>query len=183
MEFKVAIKRDEFSDGMGLLLKIMRKKRAKGEAVLSLEKNSLKVSMDGMTVSFNAEGVWPGQVRLSGQHFLNTGRIMPSGDPIVFQVEAGDETRLAIGQVKILCAVQAVDSNLIDMPVNPTLKDYLVLSDKYTEAEIGRSGISGPVAEAREQKDGLIRRALEILKPLGVTMEDISAIVTRAIKR
>jgi len=80
------------------------------------------------------------------------------------------------------CNWEISDRPPIQLPMNPTLRDLAQIAVSYSSDEIERAGAGVPVAEAKEKTDALIRKASEVLEPLGATAEDVQALVVAKLK-
>ncbi len=101
-------------------------------------------------------------------------RVPPSGDPIILELGNGN---LKIGNSSSTCVHVETEGGKIELPLNPTPLLVLQLVYRYTPADIEKSGLAKPVAEAEEWRDKLIAGALASLREFGVTQQELRNIV------
>ncbi len=176
------IARAELVAALRTLGKLAKTRQArKSKAILSWAPPALVIELAGYSVKVPAKGHLAGQIRVDATPLLALAIVPPPADPVVLVTEPPD--RLAIGTLKLKAGWQSVEANLIKLPANPTLPLLLALSERYTEAEIERSGCTRIVKEARERRDRVLDQATETLAPFGITRADLAALVNAAMKR
>jgi hypothetical protein len=150
------------------------------DAVLSYENGMLEICLNGHTIQATAEGSLPGLTRISGIRTINLSKVLPTDDPLII---AFDGERLYMGSFSIPCVWHNVEANPIQLPIDPSLTTLLGLRLQYKEDEIFTSGFSQLVNEAEGKRKMLVRRAANVLEPLGVRLEDVERLVDEAVRR
>jgi hypothetical protein len=181
---ELRVDRGELSVAVKTLAKSLRRKRLV-EVIVGYEDGLLRLQTDEVTVMASAAGQWPGRARVHHRFFLALAESLPTGDPLPVRVEEG---RFSVGRIRTDCVWQP-DGQTVPSPVpfrapaDPTLRDLLTLSHHYTDTELNDRGWLERVAEARQERRERIRRALNLLEPLGVDEKSLEALVEDAINR
>jgi hypothetical protein len=68
-------------------------------------------------------------------------------------------------------------ARIADLPMDAPLPDVLGLLTRFRPEEISDSGLTSQILGAQEQAATLIKRATEILKPLGIEREELSEFI------
>lgn len=148
----------------------LRKAAQSEEAILSLSDGSLVISMAGMEMSAQADGMWEGQARVSGRVLTAVAKMPPSADPVHIVIEG---STIRIGPLGYPVVWQGWAPAVIRLPMNPTLDLILAVGRRYSPEEIERAGLSKLVEDSRRKRDDLIARVVEVLKPLRIERKDI----------
>lgn len=72
---------------------------------------------------------------------------------------------------------QAAFRSEIELPLDPDFLTVLRLPFQHSNDRLERAGLMPRVREAQERSGRLVRKATEILWPLGVTEEDVQGLV------
>lgn len=170
--------RKDLIEALKPLRRIVRKKDWDSPAVVSMEGQALKVAFVGGAVSIPAEGSWAGEVRVPTLLFVrlavNLPKGIPAGDPLPIEVR---EDRLYVGTAWGRCVWQAAFGSEIPLPLDPDFMTLLKLPSRYSEDRLERAGLLPRVREAQERSRRLVRKAADVLSPLGVTESDLQRLV------
>jgi hypothetical protein len=176
---ELTVSRSELEPAFALLRKLC-KPRSSEQAVLSFDGACLHIELGGMAVAPAAIGQWSGQARVTGKFVLALAKVLPEGDPVKFSVD-GD--RLRVGTSVAKCAWKVGWNRTISLPEQPSHLQVLSLPVQHELFEIEASGYSGMLSESQAWREEKISDALKMLRDLGVTREDIEAVVDQAIAR
>ncbi len=72
---------------------------------------------------------------------------------------------------------QAEGSRLMELAIDATLIDVLRLAARHSKGELERSGLAARIENARARQAELVCEAAHTLSELGVTREDLIALV------
>ena len=179
MTISLTVPRNELVEALKLLRKHAKKKGA-GEAILSYESGMLTIQISGVVARAEAHGDWSGEARIPGKLLALLGSSPPPGDPVEFSVT---KDSLHIGSLSFPCVWQQKDAASILLPLDAPLPVILITALKYSQEQITKSGLSKVIANAEEKRDELIGRAAKVLKPLGISREELGRFVNEQVRR
>lgn len=179
MRYELKVNRAELAEGLNRLRKLAKPK-TNMEAVLSFEKGMFLMYLNGVTIQATAEGELPGLIRITGTRAINLSKILPTDNPLLIALE---DERVSIGSLTIPCTWVNAEPHPVQLSIDPPLTELLGAKLKYTEQEIFTSGLSNPVNDAEAQRKRLIRRAANVLEPLGVRLADVEQLVDSTLRR
>ncbi len=179
---ELVVQRADLEDALRLIRRLCRPKKGE-EAFLSFDEACLHIECGGMGVTPPARGRWAGQVRVDAKFVVGMSRLMPvvpKGGPVVFRFEEG---RLHVGNASTKARVQEAWSKCIDMPMNATRFDFLLLRHQHSREDIESAGYAGSVAEAEEWADRKVVHAADCLAELSVTYEQVRKLVATNLRK
>jgi len=178
MKYDLQVNRADLVDGLKKLGKLVKRK-TKSDALLSLEDGMFVVSLDGISIEAEAEGKFPGLVRIPGSKALTLSKILPSEDPLTF---AHDQQRFYVGTFSMPCAWLEGEPKPIQVPADAPLTHLLGLRLKHADDQISKSGLGSAVGSAQATRAKLERQAAHILEPLGVNLSDVRTLVESCLR-
>lgn len=183
MSCSVRAARKDLIEALKPLRSIVKKKDLNSAAVVSMDGHTLKVAFIGGSVSIPTEGSWAGEVRVPTLLFVrlagNLPKGIPAGDPL--QIEIRDD-RLYVGTAWGKCVWQAAFRSEIELPLDPDFMTFLRLPFQHSEDRLERAGLAPGVRAAQERSSRLVRKAAEILQPLGVAEADVQRLVQELLR-
>lgn len=182
MTFCVSVPRAELQDALKAL-KVVKPKSVP-EAVILFSGEELEIVLSGVTVRAAAAGTWPGAVRVGGHFLLGLAHAAPAGDPGQPVMVSVEEGRLKIAGTSCACTVEnSTPPGLIKISLNAALPEKLFVRQTQTDDEIARSGLTQLIEQAEEERDKLVTRAAEVLRPLAIQAQDLRNLVDDCIRR
>lgn len=175
----LSVQRAEFEAAFGLIRSLATPLPGE-EAVLSFDGERLCIKLAGMGVAPAAQGCWPGQARVGASVMLALANVPPAGEVIKFRIADGE---LRVGTTIAACAWQTERSDPIVLAENASRAEILSLPLRYETAEVEASGYAETLKEAETWRSAQIGLALDSLATLGVTREDLAAVVGEALQR
>lgn len=176
---RVEIPRTEFIQGLKSLRVALTGKNPP-DAILWVEDGFLSLKVGGSQVKVAAKGTLVGQARIKGKAIEFLRKAMPEGDPLVVQKKDG---KVGISNLSLTCTWEDPIPTTITIPINASLVHILGLWQRYTNEEIEKSGFVPNFAAADQERIKRIKQSVELLRPMGVTEEDVTLLVDEAIKR
>jgi hypothetical protein len=176
----VSASRGELHAALRTLARFVKKRERTADAVLTFAADTLVISAPGGEVTVPATGAWVGEVRVPASFLLGLAARLPVADPLPLRVAAG---RLHVGNVSARCVWQPRGEAGIELPLDPPFRMVLAVGLRHSPEEIVRSGLKGLVEKAQERRDALVRRAAEVLAPLGVVPDDLQEMVDEVVLR
>lgn len=176
----VTVARDELADALKQLAKFVRGKARVGDAVIARDDDGLTIETAGQTAGVAAVGAWTGQVRVPARFLLAIAARLPKSDTVAVRVSGG---RLHVGSISATCIWEEQCAPQIEVPLDPPLTLVLGMAHRYSAEDIVRSGKRGLLEDAQRQRDRLVLRAAEALRPLGVSTEDVLDLVDQVVAR
>ena len=173
------VDREEFVQALRLLAKQAKRKNV-GDAIFGYSDGMLRVYVGGVSATAAATGDWSGQARVFAGFVLAAAAIDLTEVQVSLRVEG---IRLCLERFSADCVWQTDESELIRLPINPSVLDILALTLGRSASDIRRSGIEAATRTAEERRDTLIGQAIASLTPLGVTPTEVNEVVERAILR
>lgn len=137
------------------------------------------VSLDGISIEAQAEGEFPGLVRIPGGKALTLSKILPPEDPLTI---AHDQQRFYLGTFSMPCSWLEGEPEAIQVPADAPLTHLLGLKLKHSDDQISKSGLASAVAGAQATRVKLEHQAAHILEPLGVNLSDIRLLVENCLR-
>ena len=172
----------EFRASLKHVLKLARSKE-RAEAVISFADGQVAIAFPGLEVRSAAEGVWPGEARVSAGFIQGLARRLAAtraeSGPWKFHVEG--ET-LFFGTYSTPCVWQGAGGRSIHLPADAPFLMQLRLSWSHTEEEIERSGLTPVVEAATERMTKLVARASKALSALDISEESVRDFVVQSVR-
>ena len=103
----------------------------------------------------------------------------PVEDPVILTC---DGEHLRFGPLKVACKWQPVSSTVLAQPRQAEWMEGLALKYTMPRGRIIAEGRGAEVRAAERKLDALLRRVAKSLAPMGVTAEDIEALVERRLE-
>lgn len=178
MQNTVSVSRESFLQAMKPLRRFVKRKDP-GEAIISMEAEELSISALGVSTGMPAFGRWLGEVKIPTRFVLMLSMAPPAGDPLILEVKDG---RFRIAGLSVGCTLNDAWKSEIPLPLDPTPAQVLDLLFRYGPERIEKAGLSKRVAKAEASAMRKVAAAADILAPLGVTVEDLKALVVRKLK-
>lgn len=177
MEHALEVDRLEFLDG----LRLAKKGKALGAAVLSYEKGMLKVQFSRFYFKAHAFGQWYGEARTSAPFFKGLAQRPPRGDgPLRVVYENGE---MAIGTASTRCKWIAIEPPTIELVPDASMVEILTVAARHSPQQIGQSGLAELVADTEKRRDALLAKAATILEPLGIEDDDLRRCLQDVLER
>lgn len=173
------VDREELQQGIAMLFKLARF-RSSEEVVLRLDGGGLSFSLGGASVTVEAQGRWPVEVRVPAMVLRALGAQLPGVDPLTIKVV---DRKLHIGPASVSCNWQPVGAATDGIPQGATLMDLLRIARNTSERRLEASGVMPRIQAARTEKNRLIEGAAATLQPLGVLKQDLEALVEALLER
>ena len=149
-----------------------------GEALFGYKNGYLRIEPGGIAGTAPAQGVWPGEARLSASFVVGLRAWLPASGNASLSVEAG---KLAVRAGSLTlekeCRWETTERPPIQLPMNAELRDLARIAVSHSPEEIERAGASVPVSEAKLKMDALLEKAAKQLGPLGVAAADVRELV------
>ena len=170
------------SDFVGLLNKFKKlcNPSLGEEAVLHFSNSALFVELGGMGEECPASGFEEICLRIRGDKFMAFAKIPPRGDPVDLWVEGN---KLRIGISIIACKKQELGDRKIDLPMDATTADILILKLQHSDKEIIESGHEKSVERAEMKCEKAIGKANQHLSEFHVTFEDLRKLINKCLLR
>jgi len=152
-------------------LKQIKRLRLTGEqpALLTYANGELEISLCGCSFRVEASGDWRGQLKAPVSFIQMSAVAPPGGDgPIAISTD-GESVKM--GFVVAKCKWTALAYPRIELPLDATLLDKLVLRLAYSTEDIERSDLKKTVEAAESERDRLIKKAVGMLAELDNFLE------------
>ena len=175
---KLEIPRASLLQGFKLIKKLAKPRKYE-EAVLSFDGEKLLIDMAGTHIAINAQGYWPGQVRVSAIWLVGMSKVPPSGNALIL--------RFADGHVHLQnsicpCAGQNTTVQLIQLNMFPDDATLLAQKLLWSSEHIEKSGLSAAIAEAEKVCMRRVSKAAQYLVDYKVSKEDIRYLIDRCLQ-
>src|SRR5688572_19240070 len=177
---RVTVARADLAAGLKLLAKFVRARMRASDVVLSWDGDGLALDAAGQSTVLPATGAWPGQVRVPARFLLAIAPRLPAGERLEIRVEAG---RMYVNNVSVACTWDERGEQQIELPLDPPITLILSLAHRYSAEEIARSGNARLLRDAQDRRDRLAIRAADVLRPLGVTPDDVVGMINEVVAR
>jgi len=175
IDYEVSMK--QWLDGLKLLGKFAKgKPNTWSDIVFEFDVQELKVSFNGCTTTMSVVGTGQGRAIMSGRIIKALPQV--PGSTIRLQ-QNGD--MIQINSVSYSCLWSSNDQSNITLPLNPSFIDVLRLTYLHSKDTLTHAGLSSKTDEALARKDKLIAQAVDILKPLDLTAEDLEKLLVQKI--
>jgi hypothetical protein len=159
--------------------RVPRKVRSRDRATLGFDGTYLTVeAFDQMFVA-RATGAWPGNAHVSSMLVRALIEVPPAGDPLIVRC---DGERVCIGTLRVDCRWQPVSEPLTGMSAVRDWVASLSLAYSKPRGRIVTDGLAQEVADAERKLAALVARVAKSLAPLGVTADDVRALVQRRLE-
>lgn len=162
----------ELAESMRLLNK-MSKHSASSELALTFGGDELMATLVGASVSVPAKGTWPGTVTVHAGVLKVCARM--AAGPTALRVT--NDERLEVGGVSFSCRCSPLATVRIELPLDPTLRDILMLRDEYSDEELLAAGLLEQVQAAEQKLESHVSSAAACLKDIGDFRERIRQMV------
>lgn len=174
---RLEVPRTQFVEELKRVKRVLKRKNP-GQAILSFADGHLVLTLGGAQIQLPATGRWPGEARASASWLIPLATVPPVQDPVIFQVKNG---RLYVATLSVECQWQRHDSAVLELPLNATLVDTLRLALEHDGMTVDRSGLTGPMLDARRAAAACIDGAMEHLAALGVDRKALEALVAQSV--
>lgn len=174
----VTVSRNELRSALRAFARVGRRVK-QADAVVSMDAGNLVIALPGITASVPATGTWAGSVRIAGEAAVLLARALPFQDPLHIRAESN---RFFIGNRSFPCNFSE-GTGALSVPVNATMLDLLLVAQAHDSDAIDAAGLRVLVDAAFEERDRAIAFAARTLAPLGVTVEEVDALVHAAVAR
>lgn len=179
MDAQVTVTKAALDRAIGILNRAA-KSRHDEDAKIYFEHGELVIDFEGASASLPAAGNWPGLALVPVRFFVALPKLPPTLTHINVRVE---HHRFHLGSSSIACEWEQASSSPVFLPANPTMLDYVRLAENCPDADIATAGLMETVTSAQEWRRALETKAFEVLRPLGVTSEDVSALTSQVLRR
>jgi hypothetical protein len=126
-----------------------------------------------------ATGCWPGNAHVSAMLLRALVQALPAGDPLIVRC---DGERVSIGTLRVDCKWQQVSESLTKAPAARDWVASLALAYTLPRGRIVTDGLAKEVSDAERKLAALVARTAKFLAPLGVTADDVRALVERRLE-
>ena len=155
--------------------KVFTPKRLKlGPALLAFENGFLSIESGDVTAVMRATGEWHGRATIPPNTLRAIATVPPSQNPLTISYADG---HLLIASMTISCEWHPVSEKLIQKLETPSLFDLLVMERTLPRSEMRSTALGIQIADAVQQAGKRIRKAATQLTELGVTEDEILALV------
>jgi hypothetical protein len=161
------------------IARALGKLTSNAKAIIGKNGPDLWIRASGVETSVYAEGDWPGEAVIAEAGLRALVSLPLKGDPIVVSMR---DDRLVVEGLSFPCEWHPSGSAVVQLPLNPDLREYLVADTQYDEATLRASGVFQQVQDAKAERDKLLREAGKVLAPLGVSEEALMEQVRRAVR-
>ena len=179
MDFSVTVDRKKFASALLSLKKITKTKKP-FEIILSYYDGFLLVQGIGGSMEVPAEGKAILDVHLPGLAMFKLAEVLPEASPLTLELAGG---KLHLGSLLLPCTTEQRKPFLIQMPVHPREADFLSLRYRHSMNEITRSGYVKQFLAAEKYRELSIKKAVQLLEPLGVKASDITSLVEGCLRK
>jgi hypothetical protein len=176
---KIVVPREELENAFRTL-EIAAKGKNPPDLIIQCHPGLLILQVGGSKVEIDGDGLLVGQARLSGKMVRGLRLVIPDEEEIIISQQ---QEYLTIGRSRFSCTWEEPESRMIRIPNNASLGHVLGIGQRYTKKEIEKSGLRTKFEAANREREQRINKALDSLAPLGVTHEDLVALVNEAINR
>jgi hypothetical protein len=168
-----------FADAIRLVVHLAPRRFA-GEVVLDATAEGVTLEYLGASQRVAwLDGADVFTVRASADQLRRLAATLGGARPLVLAVEGAD---LRVGTTVLRCAPAERPPADEGLPVQPSLSQVLAFAMGHSAAHIEALGLAPVVRAAERDRDARLRRALEALRPLGVTETGLRAVVDAAIR-
>lgn len=158
-----------------LATKVFTPKRLKlGQALFAFDDGFLSIESGEATAVMRATGDWHGRATISPEALRALATVPPAGEPIIISYADG---HLLIGSLTIPCRWQLVSEAFVCDLENPDLIDLLVLERTIPRAELKATPLGRRIKAAVQRTEQRIQKAMSQLADLGITEDEIRALV------
>lgn len=161
-------------------LEVAAKGKNPPQLIIYSQSGSLYLQIGGAFAHVPCEGNLSAQGRISGKLARNIRQFLPQ-EPIITITQQPEA--ICFGNWKISCEWETQLERIIKIPINASIGHILGIWQRYSDEEIEKSGLLHVFQKADEERQKRIEQALNLLKPLGVTHEDITTLVDQALIR
>lgn len=177
----IVSRRDLVAAAIQLRKLVKKAQLAKSELVLDFAQDSVALTLGVAKVTLPAIGCGSGRVFMSGLA-LDAVSMAANGLSAADVLVRIDEKMVHFGTTGVSCRWVREEPASILLPLNASLIDVLKLRYRYSQDEIAAAGLEQRLFEVEEAKAGLIARAAETLKPLGISSAALDHFVTERIR-
>jgi hypothetical protein len=144
------------------------------ESIVTFQDQRVIFSCFGEDTSIPATGEWPGEARVGMPFLRSVSPALPGRESVTMYVDLG---RFHIGKSSTKCVWQEAGGRVIRLSEEPSPRDALRLLRSHTRDQIEASGLDAVVRTAERDRDEMSLRATQSLRSLGVTSDDVHALV------
>lgn len=150
------------------------KRRKLGPALLAFESGFLSIESGEVTSVMRAAGEWHGRATIPAETLRAISTVPPNHDPLTISYADG---HLLVGNLTIVCQWQPLSQAFIHNLESPSFIDLLAMGRALPRSEMNATELGKRISSAAEQAEKRIRRALSQLAELGVTENELRALV------
>ncbi len=175
MDYELLVDGQHLREG-AKIFKLRRKVRASDKATVGFADGNAVIGALERGFVARATGLWPGVAETSAAIWVALGKCPPTGDEIHICYSEG---RLKIGNITIHATWLPISATLLAAPAAPDWVSALGLKHRVPPPEAVALGYTGQIAEAERKLSLLLARTAKSLSALGITEEDLHALVRR----
>ena len=138
-------------------------------AVFTHNQGRLRIDLGGCSFTADADGYWEGQAAVPVRFIQSL--LAPTGKK-PFTISC-DGAYVRFGYFRVQCKWGQVIHPRIVVPLGASLMDILLVRERHSQDEIRHAGLEMVVVDAETQAKKMTEQAAKILKPLGITHEDL----------
>jgi hypothetical protein len=152
----------------------VRKRLALGTVLMAFEGGFLSLESGEVTAVMRAEGEWHGRALFSPSVLRALATVPPIADPIPIAYAEG---RILFGGLTIPCQWSLPSQELVQELLNPDLIDLLAMGRTLSRADMRGTELGKRVRSAIMKADRRIGNAAKQLADLGISEQEIRALV------
>lgn len=183
MELRFTAAKKEILKTMKIVKTGLPKGGRKKEINIELQIGMNKVVMEipGVSFEFYGKTVGLGKAFLPFLQFESM--VKDSGvEEITVIVEAGKARVGKFTASNPAITISHVENIIsIDLPVNYTLIDLIALKHRYSLEDLMANNFIKLIEDAEEKREANVHKALQLLKPFGITYEDLNFVIEKKI--
>ena len=156
-------------------LRISIRARQKDEATISFANGLLSIKLLDSVVQVPATGTWTGSAKVVARTLIPLVTFPPDPDPLPLRFH---DERFYIAGWSVNGTWHAACDDLA-LPANANCLDVAALRRRYTEEQLGDSGLLQDVRNAERTIEVQVAQAAEALRRVGITEGDLQGLVER----
>jgi hypothetical protein len=156
------------------------KRRKLGRVLLAFERGLLTIESGEASTIMRAEGEWHGRAYFSPEVLRAIALYPPATDPVVISYAEG---HVMLATMTIPCDWVNPAHELARVIVAPDMLDLLALGRTMSRAEVIGTELGKQIRNAQQKASRRIANAAKELSELGVTQEEVGALVEEKINR
>jgi hypothetical protein len=160
--------------------------RVSGDAGWTFHEGSLTLAWAGGTRTFAGAGSGNGTVQVSSSDMIGIAAVMEASATGTLDIEVrAADGRLYLSGFSVRGVRLPAETDTVPqlLPVNASFRDVLRLPFLYDAGVVAAAGLASASEAAQMERTKLVREALSILEPIGVTAAALDACVDACLAR